>query len=154
MVHQSITLEIKLSPQITAHISQGLEFDGTGREEPQHKIAVAAALAQINSTIDILRQEFVIAPNDNQSSDAITDENQDGYLSTVTWQGKTYVKYFGGRWVKYGVNVWPEVLSASGIEAAECAQKYDLSGFTTTIAYDVNGKPRRVVKIVKTDLPF
>ena len=65
-----------------------------------------------------------------------------------TSQGKTYWKVQGGQFKKFGVTVWPEVLTAAGfnMELLNPAENYNLLGYTAT--YLLNAEKSTVDKVV------
>lgn len=70
-------------------------------------------------------------------------------ISVEVKNGKVFHKVHGGRWMKYGVTIWPEVLARSGILAADIpVTGLDLTGYTATILM-TNGKPDKVLKLEK-----
>lgn len=154
MTYQNITITQKLNNELTVSIQETIDYSDLLVDHEKNMIEVERALSRINETIVSVIQKHAVNMPSLSTSPVTTDYSFGGYLSTVTWQGKTYVKYFGGRWVKFGVNVWPEVLKASGIEASECIEKYRLDGKKIAIAYDENGKPKRVTAITQEDTPF
>lgn len=154
MALQTVTIKRHISAGNDIEVAHHMNFDiQTGNDEEQ-RIEVEQALVHAEKTISLILQFYAVNPATDPKHELTTDDTHGGYLSQVQWQGKTYVKYFGGRWTKYGVNVWPEVLKASGIEASECVNQYSLENHTTTIAYDDNGKPKRVTSIRVNDVPF
>ena len=64
-------------------------------------------------------------------------------------EGKLYWKVKGGRFSKYGVSIWPEVLKAAGydVDALDPRQVYGLNGFTAYYATDENGKATKVTRL-------
>jgi len=64
-------------------------------------------------------------------------------------EGKLYWKVKGGRFSKYGVAIWPEVLKVAGfdVDALDPRQAYGLNGFTAYYAADENGKATKVTRL-------
>ena len=64
---------------------------------------------------------------------------------------KVYWKVQGGKFSKYGVTVWPEVLEASGFdpEQLDPAIEYDMQGYTAYYVLNDKGKPDKVVNLAK-----
>ena len=83
---------------------------------------------------------------DQKEYDDFTAESLTGTMNN----GKVYWKVKGGRWAKFGVTVWQEVLEAAGFNFDELdpAQTYDLTGYTATAMLE-DGKPKKVIKLVK-----
>ncbi len=64
---------------------------------------------------------------------------------------KTYFKVQGGKFSKFGVNIWPEVLEAAGFNPDQLDPKttYDLTGYTAYYTLKDNGKEDKVVNLSK-----
>ena len=62
-------------------------------------------------------------------------------------KGKDYWKVAGGRFAKFGVRVWPEVLEAAGIDvdSLDTSQEYELS--LTAVYIEEDGKPVKVISL-------
>lgn len=63
--------------------------------------------------------------------------------------GKTYWKVKGGKYEKFGVTVWDEVLAPAGLVNLNPLQTYDLTGFIATIQLKDDGKPQKVSKLIR-----
>ena len=64
-----------------------------------------------------------------------------------TKSGKTYWKLAGGKFAKFGVRVWPEVLASVGIDAESLDPDVEYE-ITMTAAYEEkDGKPSRVIAL-------
>jgi hypothetical protein len=61
--------------------------------------------------------------------------------------GKEYWKIKGGRFGKFGVVAWPEVLAAAGFTNLDARQTYDLSGWIASYAVKEDGKPDKVTRL-------
>jgi hypothetical protein len=66
--------------------------------------------------------------------------------------GKPYWKVKGGKYTRFGVTIWPEVLEAAEIkpDKLDVAKTYKLDGFTAY--YELNeetGNPQKVVNLAK-----
>jgi len=66
-------------------------------------------------------------------------------------KGNTYWKVKGGKFSKYGVTIWPEVLAEAGfnVDALDPAQVYSLDGYEAMYITKEDGKPDKVVKLEK-----
>jgi hypothetical protein len=63
---------------------------------------------------------------------------------------KVYWKVQGGKFSKFGVTVWPEVLEAAGFAAEQDpTQEYNLEGYTAYYTLKDDGKPNKVVNLAK-----
>jgi len=62
---------------------------------------------------------------------------------------KHYFKITGGRWPKYGVTIWDEVLVAAGINPNLEGQTYDFAGYKATYTLKANGDPEKIIKLEK-----
>lgn len=61
---------------------------------------------------------------------------------------KQFFKIKGGMYKKYGITVWPEVLTAAGIPIGKLvAQDYNLNGYRADFVLNDKGKPSKVVKL-------
>ncbi len=63
--------------------------------------------------------------------------------------GKSYWKVQGGKFSKFGVNIWPEVLFAADLKNLDPATVYDLTGYTAYYTMKDNGKEDKVVNLSK-----
>lgn len=61
--------------------------------------------------------------------------------------GKAYWKVKGGKFEKFGVTVWPEVLEAAGFIDLDPMQTYSLAGYVATYSAKDDGKPDKVTAI-------
>jgi len=62
---------------------------------------------------------------------------------------KTYWKVKGGRFSKFGVAVWPEVLKSAGYDtdALDPRQEYNIQGFVAHYITDEEGKATKVTRL-------
>lgn len=68
---------------------------------------------------------------------------------TIT-KGKKYFKVKGGKYNKFGVTVWPEVLASVGISEAKLeAKEYNMPGYTATYIVNADDQPVKVTKLVQ-----
>ena len=75
-----------------------------------------------------------------------------------TSEGKTYWKVRGGMFKKFGVTIWPEVLTKAGFDMEELnpATPYNLIGYTATYLLNAEKStpekevPDKVVSLIKT----
>jgi len=72
-------------------------------------------------------------------------------LEGSTKGDRTYWKVKGGKFSKYGVTIWPEVLEAAdfAVEELDPARTYDLEGYTAYYVEKDDGKPDKVVNLAK-----
>lgn len=70
-------------------------------------------------------------------------------LSISVNDGKPYFKIKGGKFTKYGVIIWPEVLEAAGydVNALDPMQTYNLNGWQAIYSTKEDGKPEKVVEL-------
>lgn len=62
--------------------------------------------------------------------------------------GKRYYKANGGRWLKFGVSIWPEVMQAAGLDYQRLEiGENQLSGYQMDIALE-NDKPKKVTRLI------
>lgn len=71
------------------------------------------------------------------------------YLLANVEGGKSYWKIKGGRFEKFGVTVYPEVLTAAGFATLDPLMQYDLTGYVATYALKEDGKPAKVTALAK-----
>lgn len=66
--------------------------------------------------------------------------------------GQQYWKVKGGKFSKYGVTVWPEVLEAAGfdIDALNIGQRYNLQGYVAYYQMNSENKPHKVTELVRS----
>lgn len=66
--------------------------------------------------------------------------------------GQQYWKIKGGKFSKYGVTVWPEVLEAAGfdVDALNIGQRYTMQGYTAYYSMNSEGKPHKVTELVRS----
>jgi len=63
---------------------------------------------------------------------------------------KQFFKVKGGMYKKFGITIWPEVLTAAGIPVGKLvAQDYKLPGYRAEFVLNDRGKPSKVVKLEK-----
>ena len=76
-------------------------------------------------------------------------------LTASMHEGKLYWKIKGGRFQKYGVTVWPEVLEAAGWVLEELEknplEKRNLSGWVAHYVLNDKGNPDKVVELTRID---
>jgi len=72
-------------------------------------------------------------------------------LAATLADGKTYWKIKGGRFSKWGINVWPEVLKSAGYDTdtLDVRQPVNMQGWTAYYTEDENGKPTKVTQLVR-----
>ena len=65
--------------------------------------------------------------------------------------GKTYWKVKGGKYAKFGVTIWDEVLKQAGFDPAKLdpMKEYGLVGYTAVIRMKDTGKPEKVIRLHK-----
>ena len=70
-------------------------------------------------------------------------------LEGSTRGDKTYWKVKGGKFSKYGVTIWPEVLEEAGFNVNDLdpATVYSLAGYTARYVTKEDGKPDKVIKL-------
>lgn len=63
--------------------------------------------------------------------------------------GKVFWKIKGGRWEKWGVTVYPEILAAAGfdVEGLDASKEYSLNGFTAYFLAKADGTPIKVTRL-------
>lgn len=72
-------------------------------------------------------------------------------LTATVNDGKAYWKVKGGRFSKYGVSIWPEVLKAAGFDpdSLNVMDTYDVSGYTAYYMLNEEEKPQKVTRLAK-----
>ena len=146
------------SDQIKAHVKSALEANahivflgGTARG----KVESGATLPTPTPADAIVTEAMNADPLWNQSTPTqATETNPNVFdtaklLVTIT-SGKKYYKVKGGRWMKWGVSVWDEVLVAAGIPVGKLEGKeYDFLGYRATYTLKADGNPEKVIKLEK-----
>lgn len=64
-------------------------------------------------------------------------------------KGKAYWKVKGGKFAKFGVTIWPEVLEDAGfnLDELDTDSSYNLSGYVASYSLKEDGKPEKVTKL-------
>lgn len=100
-------------------------------------------------------QELTRQPIDDSGNDLPTVKRAvAGRLSFDVKDGKTYYKIMdatfaaGNRGTKYGVTVWPETLTAAGLELVEGQPAPDLNGWTFEYVENEKGYPQKVTRLL------
>lgn len=72
-------------------------------------------------------------------------------LAATISDGKVYWRIKGGRFSKHGVNIWPEVLEASGWDpdGLDPTTTYNVTGYTAHYVLNDKGNPGKVTKLDK-----
>lgn len=96
------------------------------------------------------RAAMVTPPGANGNKNALSFQ-ADNMVGSIT-EGQQYWKVKGGKFSKYGVTVWPEVLEAAGfdVDALNIGQRYSLQGFTAYYVLNSEGKPHKVTELVRS----
>lgn len=110
------------------------------------------------ATVSVLppaAQDGELPPPAAQGAPQQTDVSELTFVTQklkVTMSGNTkYFKVTGGKYSKYGVKVWPEVLG----KVANCDLldpiDYDFPGYLATYILDENGKPDKIINLEKNE---
>lgn len=91
-------------------------------------------------------------PASHQASDVAELSFPAQALSSSSNAGKSYFKVKGGRFTKFGVNIWPEVLAAAGLKA-EVGPDKSLEGYTAFYVLKADGKEDKVIRLAKNGAP-
>jgi hypothetical protein len=112
---------------------------------PHPQVPQSAQLPQQEETVDAWD---VPDEEEPRQESALTFESSQ--LAGSVHNGKTYWKVKGGRFSKFGVTVWPEVLEQIGIKTGSLdpRQAYDLDNYVCEYV-EKDGKPDKVVRFVK-----
>lgn len=72
-------------------------------------------------------------------------------LTATVDDGKAYWKVRGGQFQKFGVAIYPEVLEAAGLDVDNLnpLKPVDLEGYTAVYSVKENGKPQKVVRLIR-----
>lgn len=106
-------------------------------------------------TPDPLRADFErfaqTDPKPKQQPGDVTESFEAEELTVSVTDGQTYTKIKGGQYTKFGVTVWPEVLAQAGInkQLDPAKSPFSLRGYTAYFNRKEDGKPGKVVKLVK-----
>ena len=88
------------------------------------------------------------APKTSQPNTTNTSLSFDATeIAVSATDGKTYYKVKGGKYAKFGVTVWPEVLTEAGFDLAGlvAGQNYSLDHIARYEEWDKDGKTQRKV---------
>ena len=146
--------EIKLLDRFAAFVKLLEEYHVTpnGHAEPSHVISQRQT-ADVNATPEA-EEHTEGAPElpkaKAQIATAVEEYFEAETLEGSMNKGKVYWKVKGGKFSKYGVTIWPEVLKEAGINTEELdpAQIYNMSGKAYYTLTD-DGKPQKVVRLVR-----
>jgi len=85
------------------------------------------------------------APPKAQTGETFQAETMEATVN----KGKAYWKIKGGKFAKFGVTIWPEVLEAAGfnLEELDTGESYSLAGYVASYSLKEDGKPEKVVKL-------
>ncbi len=71
-------------------------------------------------------------------------------LTCETKEGNQYWRVKGGAYSKFGVRIWPEVLAEHfDLGQLDPTQSYNLTGFQAFFVNNDQGKPQKVIRLVK-----
>lgn len=155
--------EAPVSTNVYLHSKKGASIQLTVRS--------GATKEEVQSVLDVLAHGIGYAAEkyklttEKQAVSASVPElpgNAPGYSGNLSFQaeelvksvheGKTYWKVKGHPFMKYGVTVWPEVLTETGFNIDQLTDNvYNLSGYTVQYVEKEPGKPNKVIKLVKAD---
>jgi hypothetical protein len=78
-------------------------------------------------------------------------------LAANITSGKTYWKVFGGRFSKFGINIWPEVLNLACADSLincedelDPTREYSLTGLTACYVEGADGKGQKVTRLIRS----
>jgi len=116
----------------------------------QRRAAYAFALREVEKQFDAFATQVAVdTRNVQQPSAGSSDQRFMGDEISVELKDDTlYYKIKGGQFTKYGVRVWPEVLTAAGIpfEKLQGGKTYNLKKWCT-YSTKPDGKPEKVTYI-------
>lgn len=115
---------------------------------------IAKITDAINTEAELTGQvpagEMVIHTEPKPQPSGATESFEADELTITMIDGQQYTKVKGGQFKKFGVTVWPEVLTEAGIGKLDPAKSpYGLRGYTAYFNRKEDGKPGKVVKLVK-----
>jgi hypothetical protein len=91
-------------------------------------------------------------PHEEQPAQPVSDDLSfiTETISVTSANDKKFFKVKGGKYKKFGVTAWPEVLHSIGMntENAE-AKEYPFPGYKATFVMNDKGQPQKVVKLEK-----
>ena len=152
-----LTRKDGMSVQFT--LREGLQADDAVKlfGVMQHMIDTALAKGwtvpggKATAAVQVIPMSAQAAPAAPQSEHPRIDNSALSFpvstLGVTIDNGKTYFKAKGGRFEKFGVTVWPEVLAAAGLDVSNLPQKW--AGWTAYYSVKEDGKPEKVTKLEK-----
>ena len=96
----------------------------------------------------IVQPEEKIKEQETEKRDALTFMAES--LVATVHEGKAYFKCRGGRFSKFGVTIWPEVLEAAGLKNLDPMKIYDMHGYTAEYVVKEDGKSDKIIRLTKT----
>lgn len=82
-------------------------------------------------------------PAKQQSAETFTFQGET--LEATVNKGKAYWKAKGGKFAKFGVTIWPEVLAAAGFDELDPMEVYNIGNRVVRYTLKEDGKPDKVV---------
>lgn len=127
---------------LTATVELGGHAKAVGRA-PE-----ASAPAPITTTTTTAQPTATATPAPVQASNGHGDQYFDAEaLAGSITDGKAYWKVKGGRFTQWGVTIWPETISAAGLEVKN-GELYTLKGWRAYYSTKSDGKPEKVTRLV------
>jgi hypothetical protein len=146
LTFEQVQAHIKTAMEAVAHVQSlgGIASrKGGGAEQPVSKEPLPMVIPPAG-TGDIAPKEQPAQPASDDLS-FVTEA-----ISVSVNNEKKFFKVKGGKYSKFGVTVWPEVLHAVGmnVENAE-AKEYPFPGYKATFVMNDKGKPSKVITLEK-----
>ena len=116
-----ITLRGKDESEVVERARQLMRELGVGKSEP--KAATVSKPETWGEVGEDAKRALAEVRNEVEEFDVL--ENPTGELQYTT-TGKKYMKVRGGRWTKYGVSAWPEIIPFEDWEEWQVGQPYNL----------------------------
>jgi hypothetical protein len=154
-------------PQIQGHVKSAMEamahvqeLGGIAKQVGGGSSAPSAPAATIPSPTPLNEIPGYVAPGEQSHEIPTTQQEGVNQFDTETLvceiklddkgDPKQFFKVKGGMYKKFGITIWPEVLTAAGIPVGKLvAQDYKLPGYRAEFVLNDKGKPSKIVKLEK-----
>jgi len=150
---EQIHAHIKSALESNAHIiSLGGVARGAGRDGNPN----ASEMPKPTPVDQIITDAVNADPmwNQPEAPSATSEPSDDTFITELLVcnisDGKKFFKIKGGKWSRWGVTAWDEVLTAAGIPVGKLEGKeYKLEGYRATFIRKDDGNPKKVIKLEK-----
>lgn len=146
--------EIKIQRQIGGDIVTITASDIVEAKERDeikaHNLALTARALESMNAIEREMSAYFPVPKSSQPTQTTGEGTDTFVIDSIEFaieRGEPKVRILGGKWAKFGVPVYSEMLSALPINTRDYAELNDFLVGKTAIAQLFGGKPKRIIKI-------